>query len=498
MQDNVACFLDRIRSIYESLKMGGFDRLLYGAELPSGLFPYDVDKPSASPLSATAAQSSSVLSTAMTKLANDLARFIVTGKNHVVYFVYTPENPGSIVEACAAFQDLFEKYKKAVADRKKPISNELVLQLIPLDYVASETTLAILSPSDYAKLCIETYDRCTAFGGPMPAPAIVLEDPLPRVIEFKPTASPSANVLHENSCIHIAYARSVDERWVTAAWTDNRGVKQMTASYCLGRRGKPLSTSLEEITHEIWDTTHDLISMWKVHWRVIVTKCGPMEQSEVENWIALSQSETKASMSLTLMTVDTNPSLQLIPPAPKIPTTISSAFYTTPVSTPQPITTVSPEQSSANPPTPSMGGAGAGNPMGATTPGAAVDGSATEPDADATLVDVTDTTWGAVVAHRLNNSSSLTELSPAVQSGYLVKRSGARPEDPPVAMEVNVIHSEGNNPRAYEAVLREMLMYFRGLGTLARLRGVVDRETDVRPWHVAAAEKGVRALYQLL
>jgi mediator of RNA polymerase II transcription subunit 13 len=73
-----------------------------------------------------------------------------------------------------------------------------------------------------------------------------------------------------------------------------------------------------------------------------------------------------------------------------------------------------------------------------------------------------------------------------------------KPEDPPVAMEVNVIHSETNNPRAYEALLREMLNYFRGLGTLARVRGMVDRDTDVRPWHVAAAEKGVRALYQLM
>lgn len=492
MQADVVCFLDRMRSIYESLKMGTFDRLLYGGEIPSGLFPFNVDKASASPFSATSTQPSSALSAAMTKLANDLARFVVTEKNHVVYFVYSPENPASIVEACAAFQELFEKYKKAVADRKKTISNELVLQLIPLDHVASETTLAILSPSEYIHLCIETYDRCTAFGGPMPAPAIVLEPALPRMIEFKPTAMPSANVLHENACIHIAYARSVDERWITAAWTDNRGIKQMTASYCLGRRGKPLSNTLEEVTHEIWDTTHDLISVWKVHWRVIITKCGPMEQSEIDNWLGLAQGENKASISLTLMTVDTNPSLQLIPPAAKIPPNMSSAFYTTPVSTPQPTTTVSPEQS-GNPTTP-MGVAS--NPMNATTPGG--ENSATEPEADTTLIDVTDTTWGAIVSHRLNNSSSLTELNPALQSGYLIKRSGARPEDPPVAMEVNVIHSEGNNPRAYEAVLREMLMYFRGLGTLARLRNVVDRETDVRPWHVAAAEKGVRALYQLL
>ena len=64
-------------------------------------------------------------------------------------------------------------------------------------------------------------------------------------------------------------------------------------------------------------------------------------------------------------------------------------------------------------------------------------------------------------------------------------------------MEVNIVHSEGN-PRVYELLLREMLTYFRGLGTLARARSVVDRETDVRPWHVAAAEKGVHALYHLM
>jgi mediator of RNA polymerase II transcription subunit 13 len=151
-----------------------------------------------------------------------------------------------------------------------------------------------------------------------------------------------------------------------------------------------------------------------------------------------------------------------------------------------------------------MGG-NTGPSIGATTPGG--DASQQPPpqlnqaDADSggdtTLVDTTETTWGVVVSHRLNNSASLTDLNPALASGYLVKRAGPRQEDAPVAMEVNVVYSD--NARAmYDVLLREMLAYFRGLGTLARVRGVTEREVDVRPWHVAVVEKAVRVLYLLM
>ena len=55
------------------------------------------------------------------------------------------------------------------------------------------------------------------------------------------------------------------------------------------------------------------------------------------------------------------------------------------------------------------------------------------------------------------------------------------------------------NPRTFhESLLREMLVYYRGLGTLARARGVVDAVLDIRPWHIAAAEKAVKTLYMLM
>ena len=542
VRDGVVGFLDRVRSFYESFKMGTFTRLqTTGNGIVEGLIPFggsggdhhmhnqDMASPGGLPGLLHGVEWKTILSEHMERLGQALANAPVTEKNFVVFFVYEPDRPASILDACAAFQEIYEVYKRCMAERKRAVANDLVLQLVPMDLVASETSVVVLSPAEYIKLCLEMYDRCTLFGGPMPAPAIMLEPALPKTIDFKLAEDPSPNLLHENSCVHVAYAQSVDERWVTAAWTDNRGSRQMTASYCLGRRGKPLSRQLDQVVREIWETTHDVIlSEERVHWRVIVTKCGPMDANEVETWMELAAATTAAQgversmVQLTLMAVDTNPSLQLVPPVGKIPVVnAGSVFYTTPVSTPQAGGIMSPDQNSGggggqNPPTP-MGGAT--TPGGASNTNTGADNnSGTDPEADSTLVDVTETTWGVVTAQRLNNSTSLTDLNPALASGYLIKRSGTRAEDPPVAMEVNLVHAQpplistNNMPMpmgmtqnhlpgrlsSYELLLKEMLGYFRGLGTLARARGVVEKETDVRPWHVAAAEKGVRALYQLM
>lgn len=488
MADSAGVFLDRLRSVYLSLKLGSFERMPSSQTIANGLLSFEVDKTNNNPIIPQGSRSGYLLVDEMAKLAVSIFNTSAVSKNFVIFFVYTPDNPGTIVEACLAFNRMFELYRRALTDRKKSAQNELVLQLVPLHYVATSTSIAVIPPHDCVKLCLEVYDRCTLFGGPMPCPAIVLEQqPVTQGINFQLRNQPSANVLQENSCMHIAYAQSVDERWITAAWTDNRGCKQMTASYCLGRKGRPLSRSFTDIAHEIWTTTHDLTSIWKVHWRIIITKVGPMDQQEINDWMTLAQTEIKSSVSLALLTVETNPSLQLVPSIPKVSMTAQSAFYSTPVSTPQPSMT-SPEQF-GNPPTPK------GGPTSASTPGA--DNNAPDIDTDASLVDVTDTTWGAIASHRLNTCYSLTDPSPSLISGYLIKRNSSSADDPPSVIEVNVVHCEGN-PRVHEMLLREMLSVFRGLGTVARARSVTEKEGDVRPWHVAAVEKGVQSLYQLM
>ncbi|KAI0386373.1 mediator complex subunit 13 C-terminal-domain-containing protein [Hypomontagnella monticulosa] len=487
LRDDMLVFTDRMRSIYESLKLGSFNRLPTASGVENGMFPFPVEK-EAMPINKSSQSLRPSLSNCAVKICRALASMAVEEMNFVIFFVYPPDVTGSIVECCNVFNHIFEGFKRLLSAKKQPIANDLALQLVPLDFVASSSSVAMPSPFEFSRLAMETYDRCAQFGGSVPSPAIMLEQPPPRIIDFKLTTNPSASLLHENTCLHIAYAQSIDGRWISAAWTDNRGSQQMTASYCLGRKGKSLSRPIADVTAEIWEATRDFISAWKVHWRIIIAKCGTMEQSEIELWSNLAQGESRASISLTLVAVDTDPSMQLLPPAVKVSNNALSVFYTTPVSTPQG-SMVSPEQS-GNPPTPMRENVGTSAP----TPGL---DNTSESDGDATLTEVSDQTWGAVLSHRLNNSTSLTELNPALISGYLVKRGGARIEDPPLIMEVNIVHNEGN-PRAYESLLREMLTYYRGLGTLARARGMVDKETDIRPWHIAAAEKAVKALYMLM
>lgn len=488
LMDSAGVYLDRLRGAYESLRLGSFERMAPSAAIPLGLLPFESDNT----MQGSRYSRQTLTDDYMGKIAVTVVNTNVS-KNFVVFFIYAPDHPATIVEACYAFHRLVEICRHASATGKRPVHYELALQLVPLNHVATSTSMVVLPSHDCVRTCFEVYDRCTLFGGPMPSPAIVLEQQLnPQGISFQLRNQPSASVLHENSIMHIAYAQSVDERWITAAWTDNRGCKQMTASYCLGRKGKPLSRSFADVACEIWTTTHDLTSIWKVHWRIIITKVGSISQQEISDWTTLAQTEIKSTVTLALFTVNTNPSLQLIPSVPKVPVTVQSSFYSTPVSTPQPAT-MSPEQM-GNPPTPKGGPTSAG---GASTPGVDNSNNGQEVDSDASLVDITDTTWGAIAAHRLNTSHILTDPTPALISGYLIKRGEARANDPPAVMEVNLVHCEGN-PRVHDLLLREMLSVFRGLATVARARSVTEKEGDVRPWHVAAAEKGMRALYQLM
>lgn len=480
--ESASTFLEQMRSTYESSRLGSHERLT-SKDLPDSLIPFSVDSDHPS----SKIQYSLALKETTAKLSRVLSSLPVEEKNFVVYFVYPVDNPALLVQICSAFQHLFNLYRKYLSERKSRTANELVLQLIPLDCIASPMSIVVPWPSEYWRLAMEVYDRCIDFVSYSSLPAILLEQPLPKNIDFKLNANPSASLLQENSCLHIAYAQSIDDRWITAAWTDNRGTRQMTASYCLGRKNEPLSTHFSDVAHEIWETTLDIIASKKVHWRIMIARVGVMDPSELEFWTGLAATESNARVNLTLITVQTQPSLRLLPPSISLPP-ISNANQAviTPVSTPQATSTTSPDTAS----TPVRD-----NNNNAATPGE----TSVEPEDDARLIDYTDQSWGAVIAHRLNNSYSLLEINPALISGFLIKRGGIK-FDPLIIMEVNIIHSEvTGNPRIFhEALLREILGYYRGLGTLARVRGVVDAVEDVRPWHIAAAQKAVKALYMLM
>jgi mediator of RNA polymerase II transcription subunit 13 len=470
---NADIFLEQMRSIYECSRLGNHDRLIAN-DLPAGLMPFTVE-----PAQQNKFHHLSALKDVTSRLSRILSSAPVEERNFVVYFIYPTDNGALLVHICSAFQHLFNMYRKTLSEKRATFANELVLQLIPLDFISSSTSLSVPLPSEYFRLAIEVYDRCIDFTSSSSTPAIMLEQPLPKTIDFRLNANPSASLLQENTCLHVAYAQSIDDRWITAAWTDNRGTQQMTASYCLGRKNEPISMPFSDVANEIWETTLDFIARKKIHWRIMIARVGVMDPSEMDFWIGLASTESDTQVNLTLITVQTDPSLRLLPASIILsPNGNTANSVVTPVSTPQAL------QSSIV------------SPGDAATP---VDGPV-EPDSDARLIDSTDQSWGAVLSHRLNNSNSLMELNPALISGYLIKRGGVNSDDPPIIMEVNIVYGEViGNPRTFhECLLKEILGYYRGLGTLARVRGLVNSVGDARPWHVAAAEKAVKALYMLM
>ncbi|RDL37078.1 uncharacterized protein BP5553_04511 [Venustampulla echinocandica] len=478
---NANTFLEQMKSSYESYRLGNHDRAT-SKDIVDGLIPFSVESDHQD-----GPRYLATLQETVARLSRALCSLTVEEKNFVVYFVYPVDSPTLLVHICSAFQHLFNLYRKALADKKMRASNELVLQLIPGDFVASPTSIVVPLPSEYARLALEVYDRCVDFTSSTSSPAIMLEQPLPKSIDFKLSPYPSPSLLQENTCLHIAYAQSIDDRWVAAVWTDNRGTQQMTASYCLGRKSEPLSMHFSEVAHEIWETTLDFISSKKIHWRIMIARVGVMDPSEVDFWTGLAATESDAHINLTLIAVQTDPSLRLLPPSVTLTISGNGPQAVTPVSTPQSVPSIMSPDNSTTP---------ARETANAATPGDAP----VEPDRDARLIDYTDQSWGAVLSHRLNNSNSLLELNPALISGYLIKRGGTYSDDTPIVIEVNIVHSEVvGNPRTFhESLLREILGYYRGLATLARVRGMVDPVKDGRPWHIAAAEKAVKTLYMLM
>ncbi|KAI1006160.1 hypothetical protein K3495_g2060 [Podosphaera aphanis] len=469
---NANIFLDRMRSVYESSRFGTHNRII-SQDIQNGLVPFTAN---VSHLSNT---NHVPLKEITGSLSRTLSSLSVHSRNLVIYFVYIVDDGALLIQICSAMHHLFKMYREVIPEKTITPSNEVVLQLVPLSFIASPSSLVLPLPSDYFRLGLEVYDRCFDFTSSSLVPAIILECPLPKSIDFRLNSKPSASLLQENTCLHIAYAQSIDNRWITVAWTDNRGVQQMTASYCLGRKNETISTSFAEVANEIWETTLEFISEKSIHWRLMIVRVGFMDSSEISFWVGLASTETNAQISLTLITAQTEPSLKMLP----------NPILKGVGGTPHPVST-----------TPTLKSSGSQLTSRTSDNALTTVDAPSEPDVDARIIDHTDQTWGAILSHRLNNSSSLVEVNLALISGYLIKRGGINPDDPPIVIEVNIVYSEvTGNPRTFhECLLKEILGYYRGLGTLARVRGTVDAIKDVRPWHIAAVEKAIKALYMLM
>ncbi|UPX20448.1 mediator of RNA polymerase II transcription subunit 13 [Ascochyta rabiei] len=539
-------FLLHMQLAYDTCKLGTHTRVETVSEYEGGLVPCRVATPAApravyKALRETCVQLGKVLA----------ARHVHIREQHdanvdafIIYMVNPFDEPSALWELCASFWTLFQTYGQGPAHAGQPQKPDLVLQIIPIKYIASFNHPVILPSNTYVKLAHEVYSRSPPSTPnedktPLPiasAPAFQLEESIPRVVPFKLQSHPPQDLLRENSYIHMAYAISLDGTWLTAAWTDSCGKSQATSTYHLGTR------PFRELAKEIWATTVSIVEARKVQWRVCIARAGVMDKEELETWVFLTSCPTQLNLFITLLNVDTQPSYQFTATAPA---STSQSNPNTPAATPG--AGVSPDPTLGLTP--------------AATPSAVDTAADLTQDPDARLLDVTDETWGIILAHRLHNSNSTNQFNPALISGLLVKRgpthatsAGTAREERPIAIAVNILWigavgstrataspfpptpggsdpagssylSGGSHPPppgtasqpptptqspqqtsslmwtptpqtrvTAENLLKEIMQQFRGLGLLARLRGLRGGRHGTVPWHINAALRGVEGL----
>lgn len=484
MGEAVADFIQDIRLAYESRKFGKHFVGGETGEHEDGLVPYR------SHGEASVVNILQGLQTACNALGDLLHDADL--EDTIVIYMINPFQDDSITKyLCGCFQALLIAYS---SDREDP--PPLILQLVPINRIACPTAMIVPDQSWLNSLASFIYDRVpldtpadhASFWPLTMCPSIHLATPPSRKINFALTERVSRNLLEEASILHIAYAVNADNSWLSAAWTDNTGTHYHKASYCLS------NTDGRIILTEVRDTTLSLCR--NTPHRIFVARAGVMRDWEKRVW----RERPGESWSIGLLDVDLSPALQVSANAEGNPGAGGQGLWT-PAATPQASTFTSPEGIDTKPSTP------------AETPNSTTNANPQQDlqqqiDPEAFLIDNTDETWGVLMPFSCTRA---TTLSRPLASGLLLKR-GAHDSTanlPSVAIDLmDVIPPRISDTgvnwlgfRAPETVLKECMVWYRGLGLLGKLRGMGaagDRGDGSVPWHLGVAISGADALQGFL
>ncbi|KAL9014680.1 MAG: hypothetical protein Q9173_000676 [Seirophora scorigena] len=427
----------------------------------------------------------------------EIPRMEAHGADYVVYMVNPFNNDAMLPQLCAVFLRLFSIYASSMKKPETTPARDLVLQVIPLSFLANLDRLTIPPPKAYIKLAFELYSRCSPVqredeitSSPFTSgSAVRLAKTIPRTIDFRLTPQPPGGLLGVNSSLHLAYSWETDQEWLACAWTDGLGVQQWTAVYCLQQSRPNRWAAFSDTVKEILDTTKDMLHPLSQSWKVYLVKDRELQQREHNIWRHHSASAFKTPITISVLSIDTNPPLAFPPKKPSITFPLpSSTMDTSPAATTpydQVLTPDQPSPTTTHTPT-------------RQTPLAS---GFTDPDPSARLIDVVSETWCLISPCPIPDPYLLTNplLALTSTSGYLLKRAGPDDEDGLIPLGVNLItvdlkRDDAGSKMEQEKLLREILKVYADLACLARLRGTEDWKSGVLPWHLAAARRAAGAV----
>jgi mediator of RNA polymerase II transcription subunit 13 len=272
-------FLHRFGLSYESCNFGTHSRGDNSTGFDNGLKAWDSES------SGYTSMMQSLLGLCE-ELAAELSQSTVPNtSNNVVYIINPFPYAAALADICAAFWNLFQQLVADAERRQTKQVNEVVLQIIPMEFVMSDESMVMPTQTEYVNLALEVYSRCRPKdpeSNPLLcAPAILLAENLPKNLNFR-LAPDKVSPLQDGRSLHIAYSKSCDQRWVSAAWSDGTGSLQTSMSYCLRYRNRGSSRTIAEVRNEIWATTKYIMDKFQARWKVFLVSTDPMDPDEVD------------------------------------------------------------------------------------------------------------------------------------------------------------------------------------------------------------------------
>ncbi|KAI5300384.1 Peroxisomal membrane protein PAS20 [Ascosphaera pollenicola] len=414
-------------------------------------------------------------------------------ENVVIYIFNAFTSNGAISDICHCFLRLRKEYCSLLGTAATPISGDnILLQIVPLDFIFNPLSLVVPSREDLHHLSMEIYYRCP----PQPKTDFPKSFPIylsikwmtPVNIRCTPQATPP--FVNTQSLLHVAYSQSADLRWVTAAWTDYQGHYQATVSFCLRKEGSAESVSPRDVRHHIWMITMDIMQAAKLNSHVIITRDGPYDGAELGDWCSLIDNYNRSisrKIEVSFIAVDVYPGLYAkVPSPPKTPSGVSSSTTnqgSVPSSERKPASSTSQAEGSHGhtelPSTPTV-----------QTP------KTPKQLSQSRAYDKLDQAWAVLLSHRPNFTSEVSRYSSVKASGYLVYPDALNDNEGLAVLVAHVIHPPR---RSAEVFLLRILQSFRQLATLSKVRGLnSSQHGHPLPWHIATAIRGQEVLSQTL
>ncbi|KAL8801668.1 MAG: hypothetical protein Q9182_004305 [Xanthomendoza sp. 2 TL-2023] len=284
LRDAASRFMTTMQSSYQNCKLGSHrDGIGVSRKYVEGLVPVPIARTDAGTFWDS-------LYKASDHLGSEIPMKGADGTNIVIYLVDPFNEEAKLPHLCTAFLKLFTTYATGAKQAGMASANDVVLQIVPLSFLASCDSLVMPPPKAYAKLAFEVYSRCSpapSSDGTIPSPftsgsAICLAKPVPKTVSFQLSIQPPIGLLLPDPTLHLAYSWITNQQWLTCAWTDNLGLTRWNATYCLGASRPDFWAAFAETVGEVLDTTKDLLQPASLLWRLYIVKDSDMHQQELD------------------------------------------------------------------------------------------------------------------------------------------------------------------------------------------------------------------------